>query len=257
MQIAGINLWDRRINPFLGLYKLQLGIAYCIKILLEGFLISLGKLVTQRSSIFNQQIQRTLASRKSCSSIFITCYKQHVENLLGLIHRGDSPAFTIEGLSLRTTRAANATIGRHHQGRMPGEGIDCLCIGLIKRDRILIRAMTANGCARQILISIGMAMNLSCNGMRQPGINRDITAQGFEHIENFSQLKIFFATSGKPAPILPSRILLERKTNTIRMVDTYKSFWGVVSIWFTQRKGFKPRQSQSNSGTLKICPTTH
>ena len=63
---------------------------------------------------------------------------------------------------------------------MSSEVAGVLRIDLIQRDRIPIRALTTDWRAGQILIGIGMAVNLSCGRMRQPGIDRDVTAQWIE-----------------------------------------------------------------------------
>ena len=70
MQVSRIDLRNGCIDPRLSLRELHLRIADGVKILIERLSIVLGKLSLQRSSIGDEEIQRTLTSRQSSGSIF-------------------------------------------------------------------------------------------------------------------------------------------------------------------------------------------
>ena len=99
-----------------------------------------------------------------------------------------------------------------------------------------------------------MAVDVSGRRMRQAGINRDVAAQRFEHIKHFGKFKVLFAAPGKPAPIRPRGIGLERQADTVRMVDTDKSLRRLVLAQAACRKRFEPRQSERHAGAAKKRP---
>ena len=105
--------------------------------------------------------------------------------MLGIIHRRNGPALPVEGLSLSAARTAYATIRGHGQGGMPRFITDKFGIELIKGYRILVRAVSLGVRTRQILISVGMAMNTPYCRVGEAGINRHIIPEGLENIKYF------------------------------------------------------------------------
>ena len=122
-----------------------------------------------------------------------------------------------------------------------------LGIQLIQRNGVFIVSVSLGVGPGQILVCIGVAVNAPHRRMRKTGINGDIAPQRLENIENLGQLKIFFASMRKPAPVLPRRIFTERNAHSIGMVDAHKTLWNSAGLAAFSREGLHPRQSQCNT----------
>ena len=160
----------------MSLRQLNLCVSNGLKILLQRLLVLPGELLSQRSCIGYKQVQGALASCQFCSSVLATGHKEQIENLFWFVHRWNGTSFTIKGLSLRTARATDATVGRHHQGRVASKFSHVRRIDLVNRNRILVRPVASRCRTCQVLIGIGVSMNSSDSRVRQPGVNRDFTS---------------------------------------------------------------------------------
>ena len=180
--------------------------------------------------------------------------------MLGLVHRRDGAAFPVEGLRLRAARPADAAVGGHHQGSVPGGIADVIGVDLIQRNGILVGAVAFGVGAGQVLVCIGVTMHAPNGRMGKPGIDGDIAPQGFKDIEHLGELEIFFAAMREPTPVFPCRIFPNRNTDAVGMIDADKPLRRPVGLEIVRRKRFEPRQSQSDAGSAQkrsACECTY
>ena len=251
MQVGGIDIGQWRVQPAPGLGEPDLGVPNGVEILLERFLIALGKFTAKRAGFLDEKIQRALASGQSSRGFLAIGHEQQVENLLGLVHRRDGAAFPVEGLRLRAARPTDAAVGGHHQGSVPGGIADVLGVELIQRNGILVGAVALGVGAGQVLVRIGVTVHAPNGRMGKPGIDGNVAPQGFEDIEHLGELEIFFAAMREPAPVFPCRIFPNGHTDAVGMIDADKPLRRRVGLEIVRRKRFEPRQSQSDAGSAQ------
>ncbi len=130
-------------------------------------------------------------------------------------------------------------------------------IDLIERDRVLIRSVPLGIRTGQILVSVGMAMNLPHSRMRQPRIDRDLAPQRlWLPLENFGQLKILpLPPRGNQSQSPGAGSDLSGSPIAIRMVDADLNGLEFHRSSTLPRQMFRASAFQSDTGTTEKCLT--
>ena len=257
LEMVGVHLGQRNVQPTLGLGDAHLGVAHGLQILGERLLIALGKRPVERPSVLQQIIQRTLAQGETTRGVRAALYKEHVKNALGLVLGGDGPALGVVRKSVGAARRAGAAIGGHHERGMARVFAGVRSKHLIERNAVVIIAIGTGVRRGDKLVGIGVAMHTAQRGIRQAGEHGQFIAQRRERFHALGELKILATTVREPAPVLERRILLQRHRHAIGQIKTGQAFslLGLAGGARNRRKRFQPRQRQRNTGAAQEFPS--